>query len=529
MKYTIGIDFGTLSARAVLVDSDGNIVCDSTREYTHKVMSELKGALPKNFAIQHPDDYVDALTFCIKEVVKTSKVSPSDIVGLGIDFTSSTVMSVDEEEVPTCKKGFETNPHAYVKLWKHHGAEAIAERMEKIAKERGERWLARSSGKISCEFALPKIVETLEKAPEVYSKTSRFVEAGDWITGLLVGKKLQTSVFAGYKWCYDKSDGYPSNEYFKAIDPRLDGIVGDKILDTVTDEVVVGYLTDEWAKVLGLEVSTPVARPMIDAHSALPALGVIEEGSLMLIIGTSGCQILNSKKRVDIDGIFGYVYDSIIPNNYTYEAGQSAVGDIFDWVVKNCVNSQLEEEAKNRGINIHKLLRERAKKLKVGESGLIALDWLNGNRSILQNPKLKGMILGLTLNTKPWEIYRAFIEATAFGVRVILESFYKSGIKVDKIVAGGGIATKDDMLMQIYADVLGLPISVSNTEQAGAVGSATFASVAGGLYPDIVTASKKMTKEPTVIYAPCEQNVKAYDLIYNEYKKLHDYFGKREQ
>ena len=529
MRYTIGIDFGTLSARAVIIDEFGKELADAVKEYAHGVIdcTACGMDLKDTSALQHPDDYVEALSAVTKAVLAESGISPSDIVGLGIDFTSSTVLPVDENDLPVCRRsGFEKNPHAYVKLWKHHGAEAYADEMEEIAKSLGERWLNRYGAKLSCEFALPKIVEVLKEAPEVWAVTSRFVEAGDWIVSLLTGRCVHSAIFAGYKWCWDKADGYPSNDFFKAVDEALDGVVGTKIPDTVESGTTVGALCKTGAELTGLMEGTPISIPVIDAHSALPALGVVEEGDMMLIVGTSGCQILNSRKKVDIEGIFGCVYDSIVPGLYTYEAGQSAVGDIFEWSVRNFLSESYREEAKKRGINLHKLLREKAERLKVGESGLIALDWLNGNRSILQNPSLKGAIFGLTLNTKPEEVYRAFIEATAFGVRVIVDKFKEAGIDIKRIIAGGGIPVKDEMLMQIYSEVLNSPIAVAPTAQAGAVGSAIFAMVAGGVYPDVVTASRKTSKKPAKTYTPNPDNVKAYDVLYSKYKALHDYFGK---
>ena len=528
MKYLMGIDFGTLSARAVVVDVTGKEISSATYSYPHAVMTSRNGVdLPNGYALQNPNDYLEALSYVSSESIRRAGVDNSDIVGVGVDFTSSTVLAVDETDTPLCNKDeFSKNPHAYAKLWKHHGAEGYATIMENLATERDEKWLKRYGGKLSCEFALCKIVETLKEAPDVYNATARFVEGGDWIASKLTGKKVHSCVFCGYKWCWSDSFGYPSNEYFMAVDERLNGVVGSKIPEKVDGEIKQGVISTEGAILTGLKEGTPVSMPIIDAHVALPAVGVVDEGDLMLIIGTSGCQILHSKKEVDIEGVFGYVKDGIVNGLYTYEAGQSAVGDIFEWVVNTCVSNSYKEEAKSRGVNIHKLLREKAKKLKVGQSGLIALDWLNGNRSILQNPRLKGAIYGLTLNTKPEEIYRAFIEATAFGVRVILDSFYKAGIKIDRIVAGGGIAVKDDMLMQIYADVLNKPIEIAPTTQAGALGSAIYGAVAGGLYPDIESASKAMAGKSNLIYTPNPDDVKAYEVLYNEYKSLHDYFGK---
>jgi L-ribulokinase len=315
----------------------------------------------------------------------------------------------------------------------------------------------------------------------------------------------------------------------KTLDPRLDGIVGTKLSCNVLGmDNMAGYLNEEGALLTGLAVGTPVALPMIDAHAAMPALGITDDGDLMLIEGTSACHILNSKEAKNVEGICGYVKDGVIPGLYTYEAGQAAVGDIFDWFVKNGVPTGYTEEAKEKGISIHNLLREKAKTLKVGESGLLALDWWNGNRSILVNSNLTGMILGLNLQTKPEEIYRALIEATAYGLKIIVSQYEKSGIQIGNICAAGGIAQKDDMMMQIYADVLNREIRIAGSTQAGARGSAIYASVAAGIYPDVKTAAKKLSQPDLKVYQPNQENHKAYSKLYAEYKRLHDYFGKGE-
>ena len=530
MKYLIGIDFGTLSARAILTNETGDIISQSSSNYAHGVMDGATfGTNKPSCAIQHPDDYIEALSYLTRKVVADSGVDVSDIVGIGIDFTSCTVLPVDDNEVPVCKNpAFDKDMHAYVKLWKHHGGEKYADKMQEVAIARGESWLNRYGGKISCEFALPKIIETLNESPSVWSNTARFVEAGDWIVGKLIDKKVQSGVFSGYKWCWEKTSGYPSNDYLVAVDDRLDGIVGGKILDSVTTDTSIGTIGEYGSKLTGLKVGTAVSIPVIDAHSALPALGAVGEGDMMLIIGTSGCQIVNSAKQLDMTGVFGWVKDSIIQGLYTYEAGQTAVGDIFEWVVNNFVTDEYRQEAKSRGINIHAFLRQKASSLKVGESGLICLDWLNGNRSILNDASLKGAIFGLTLDTKPEEVYRAFIEATAFGVKVIVDNYRSYGIEISNIFAGGGIAKKDPLLMQIYADVLDMPIIVPDCDQAGALGSAIYGAVASGLYGSVSEASKVMQAKNATTYTPIEQNAKAYSIEYLRYKSLHDVFSKRE-
>lgn len=531
-QYVIGIDCGTLSGRTVLVDVHSGLeVAESVYGYPHAVMDEYLPSgekLPQNYALQHPEDYLGVLKNTIPEVLQKASAKPSEVLGLGIDFTACTLLPVDEKGYPLCmKEEYQNNKHAYVKLWKHHAAQVYADEINTLAKEREENWLSIYGGKISCEWALPKILQVLREAPEIYEAADRFTEASDWLSFMLTGKETHSAVFAGYKGLWNAETGYPSNDFMKTLDPRLDGIVGTKLSCNVLGmDNMAGYLNEEGALLTGLAVGTPVALPMIDAHAAMPALGITDDGDLMLIEGTSACHILNSKEAKNVEGICGYVKDGVIPGLYTYEAGQAAVGDIFDWFVKNGVPTGYTEEAKEKGISIHNLLREKAKTLKVGESGLLALDWWNGNRSILVNSNLTGMILGLNLQTKPEEIYRALIEATAYGLKIIVSQYEKSGIQIGNICAAGGIAQKDDMMMQIYADVLERDIQIAGSTQAGALGSAMYAAVASGIYPNIKEAARVMSSPAMKVYHPNAENAKAYQALYAEYKTLHDYFGK---
>ncbi|MBR6708887.1 MAG: ribulokinase, partial [Clostridia bacterium] len=339
-------------------------------------------------------------------------------------------------------------------------------------------------------------------------------------------EETHSAVFAGYKAVWNAETGYPSNDFMTALDPRLDGIVDTKLSTNVlTMEHIAGYLDANGAALTGLKAGTPLSLPMIDGHAAMPALNITEVGDFMLIVGTSFCHFLNGTAPKNVPGICGYVKDGVIPGLYTFEAGQAGGGDIFDWFVKHCVPAHYTEEANARGIGIHKLLREKASRLAVGESGLLALDWWNGNRCVLGNSNLTGMLLGMTLQTKPEEIYRVLIEATAYGFKVIIQQFEDSGFPVTNICAAGGIAQKDEMMMQIYADVLDREIQIAGTTQAAARGSAIYAAVAAGIYPDVSTAAKKLATPNVKVYRPIRENVAAYETLYTEYKTLHDYFG----
>ncbi len=534
-NYVIGIDFGTLSGRCVVVDArDGRELGEAVLEYPHGVMDETLPSgkkLPPQFALQDPSDYLEVLRHTVSEAMKEAGVCPCDIAGMAIDFTACTLIPIFEDGRPLCfDKKFSDEPHAFVKLWKHSAAQKEADRINLVAKERREVWLdGIYGGKISSSWVLPKVCEILNKAPHVYEVTDRFIEAGDWLAFILTGEECHSAALAGYKALWNEQDGYPSNDFFIAVDSRLDGIVGTKLSEKIRSSgEVAGYISETGAKLTGLGVGTPVAVSMPDGHMAIPAAGVVDESEMAIVLGTSGCQFIHSKERKSVSGVCGCVKDAIVKGYYTYETGQICVGDGFDRFVKKFVPSSYEIEAKEKGMNIHKLLRTKAQKLRVGESGLIALDWFNGNRSILNDSELTGMIVGLTLSTKPEEIYRALIEATAFGVKTIIENFENNGIYVGNICASGGISRKDEMMMQIYADVSEREIRVASTSQGGALGSAMYAALAAGIYSDIGEAVSKMAGGSDKVYRPIPENSAVYRELYAEYKRLHDYFGRGE-
>jgi len=530
--YTLGIDFGTLSARAVLFDiSNGKEAASAVYEYPHGVMDEylFEQKLPKDFALQHPQDYIDALKYTVPKVITDCGLDPNEIVGVGIDFTACTLIPL-KNGIPLCfSDEFKSDPHAYAKLWKHHAAAPYAERFNDLAKKRGERFLDLYSGCTSSEWLFPKVMEILDNAPEVYDAADTFIEAGDYIVFLLTGEMKRSICQAGFKASWNKKTGYPSSEFFRELDPRLENVVEEKLQGEICLlDKPAGTVNANGSALTGLAMGTAVAMSCIDAHSALLASGICDAGKMMLIIGTSGCHIMMNEEQRYIPGICGTVEDGFVPGYHICEAGQSCVGDHFDWFVKNCVPTSYSEEAKEKGINMHKLLREKAEKLRPGESGLIALDWFNGNRSILSDSELSGMILGYSLRTKPEEIYRALIEATAFGTKVILDAFESAGQTISELYAAGGIASKDPMLMQIYADVTGKVIRVSDNSQACALGSAILGSVAAGAFETISQACENMAQPCSKVYYPIPENVAPYAALYSEYKLLHDYFGRGE-
>ncbi|HNX65801.1 MAG TPA: ribulokinase [Bacteroidales bacterium] len=537
-KFSIGVDFGTLSGRAVLVNvENGEEVAVSVFEYPHGVMDEkLPDGTPLgvDWALQHPNDYMDVFANTIPEVLKKAKVNPSDVIGVGIDFTACTMLPVYADGKPLCfDNRFSHNPNAWIKLWKHHAAQEEANILNATAEKRGETFLKRYGGKISSEWMIPKIMQIADEAPEVYKAADRFVEAADWVIWQLTGNETHNSCTAGYKAIWHKKAGYPSKEFFKALNPLMEDLPGGKLsLDVTPVGKNAGGITASAAKLTGLKEGTAVAIANVDAHVSAPAVGITSSGKLLMIMGTSTCHILLGDEEKTVPGMCGVVEDGVIGGFFGYEAGQSCVGDHFQWFVENCTPAAYAEEAKAKGKDIHVLLTEKAAELKPGENGLVALDWWNGNRSVLVDVDLTGMILGMNLLTKPEEIYRALIEATAYGTKMIVETFKENGVKIDELYACGGIAEKNAFAMQIYSDVTGMEIKISGSPQAPALGSAMFGAVAAGKknggFDTIQEAATVMAKVKPFTYRPIPENRAVYQKLYAEYKILHDYFGRGE-
>ncbi len=536
-KYSIGVDYGTQSGRAVLVDvATGKEIASAVKVYTHGVMDEFLPdgitRLEPDWALEHPMDYLEVLQITVPAVLKEAGVSAEDVIGLGIDFTACTMLPVDKNGDPLCLQDrYRKNPHSYVKLWKHHAAQEEANKLNEIAAARDEDFLKRYGGKISSEWLIPKIWQILNEDPDLFNDADKFIEATDWVIFQLTGQERRNSCTAGYKAIWHKQEGYPSKEFFKALDPRLENVVEEKLSKHVYPlGSKAGELTERAAVLTGLKPGTAVAVANVDAHVAVPAVGITEAGKMLMIIGTSTCHILLGEEEKIVPGMCGVVEDGVLPGFKGYEAGQSCVGDHFEWFVENCVPASYTKEAEERGINIHKLLREKASALKPGESGLVALDWWNGNRSVLVDVDLTGTMLGFTLLTKPEEIYRALLEATAYGTRMIIETFRKNGVPVTELFAAGGIAQKDELMMQIYSDVTNMEIRISASTQTPALGSAMFGAVAAGKekggYDSIVDAAKVMGRVMDKYYKPIPENVAVYDKLYAEYATLHDYFGR---
>jgi len=535
-KYSLGVDFGTLSGRALLVNVEtGEELADATLDYPHGVMDKTLPSgkkLAPDWALEHPQDYLDVFKVTIPEVLKQSNVDSKDVIGVGVDFTACTMLPVKADGTPLCfLDKYKDEPHAYIKLWKHHAAQDKANKLNEVAKETNQEWLSRYGGKISSEWMFPKIWQVLEEAPEIYEEADFFIEAADWVIWQLTGVQSRNSCTAGYKAIWHKQKGYPDKAFFKALDERLENVVEDKLNWPITPlGSKAGEITPTAAALTGLTAGTAVAVANVDAHVTVPAVKIDGPGKMLAIMGTSTCHILLGEKEATVPGMCGVVEDGVCPGFYGYEAGQSCVCDHFAWFFDNCVSAEYQEAAKAEGLNIHQYLTKKAETLKPGESGLLALDWWNGNRSVLVDVDLTGMMLGMTLQTKPEEMYRALIEATAYGTRKIIETFNENGVPVNEFYASGGISQKNPMAMQIYADIIKEPIKIGGTSQGPALGSAIFGAVAtggeAGGYDDVFAAGSVMGKLRDVVYTPIDENAKVYDGLYKEYSILHDYFGR---
>ncbi|QNG37081.1 ribulokinase [Geodermatophilaceae bacterium NBWT11] len=530
-QHVIGVDYGTLSGRAVVVRvSDGAELASATHPYPHAVIErELPGTgeqLPPDWALQVPADYVDVLKTAVPQALKASGVDPASVIGIATDFTACTMVPTLADGTPLCEvPEFAGRKHAFVKLWKHHAAQPHADRINALAAERGEAWLPRYGGLISSEWEFAKGLQLLEEDPEVYAATERWVEAADWIVWQLCGEYVRNACTAGYKGI--RQDGaYPSADFLAALNPGFADFVTDK-LDQPIGQLGerAGGLTREAARWTGLSEGIAVAVGNVDAHVTAPAARATEPGQMLAVMGTSTCHVMNGDTLADVPGMCGVVDGGIIDGLYGYEAGQSGVGDIFGWFVDTAVPPAYVQAAAERGISVHELLTELAAVQRVGEHGLIALDWHGGNRSVLVDAELSGVVVGQTLATRPEDTYRALLEATAFGTRTIIESFESSGVPVTELVVAGGLL-KNAFLMQTYADVCRRPLSVIVSEQGPALGSAIHAAVAAGAYPDVPAAAEVMGKVRRGAYTPDPERADAYDALFAEYTLLHDHFGR---
>jgi L-ribulokinase len=527
----IGVDFGTLSGRALVVRvQDGAELGTAVHEYRHGVMDEALAAtgepLPPDWALQDPEDYRDVLREAVPAAIAQAGIDPAQVIGIGTDFTACTVLPVLADGTPLCQlPGLAGRPHAYVKLWKHHAAQPQADRINALAQERGEPWLARYGGKISAEWAFAKALQLLDEDPEIYHRAERWIEAADWIIWQLAGTETRNACTAGYKAIY-QDGSYPSRDFLAALDPAFASFAAGKLDHPILPlGARAGSLTAQAAAWTGLPEGIAVAAGNVDAHVTPPAANAIAPGQMVAIMGTSTCHVMNAATLAEVPGMCGAVDGGIVAGRWGYEAGQTGVGDIFAWFAEHAVPPAYHQEAAERGLSLHDLLSEQAGRQPAGAHGLVALDWLNGNRSVLVDHHLSGAIAGLTLATRAPDIYRALLDATAFGTRVIIDAFEAAGIAVTELVIAGGLM-KNGVLMQIYADVTRRPLSLIGSPQGPALGSAIHAAVAAGAYPDVPAAASAMGSKSVSGYVPDPASADVYDELYAEYLRLHDYFGR---
>ena len=530
-KYTIGVDYGTLSGRAVVVRvSDGKEMASAVFDYPNAVMDEKLNAtgraLAPDWALQDANDYVEVLKHAVPEAIRLAAIDAKDVVGIATDFTACTILPVLEDSTPLSNLDeFRDRPHAYVKLWKHHAAQPHADRINQLGRDRNESWMPRYGGQISSEWELAKGLQLFEEDKEIYDRMYKFVEAADWIIWQLCGKYVRNACTAGYKGNLQDGD-YPSKEFFAALNPGFANFAVEKLDHEIGQlGAEAGKLTAEAAEWTGLREGITVAVGNVDAHVTAPAAQATQPGQMVAIMGTSTCHVMNGDKLVDVPGMCGVVDGGIVSGLYGYEAGQSGVGDIFAWYVNNQVPAEYFAAAEKAGKSIHQHLTDLAAEEPIGAHGLVVLDWHSGNRSVLVDHELSGLVVGLTLTTKPEQIYRALLEATAFGTRKIVETFQKAGVEVNEFIVAGGLL-KNKFLMQLYSDATRLPLSTIASDQGPALGSAIHAAVAAGEYANIREAAEAMGKSNRGFYQPNESASKEYDKLYSEYEILHDYFGR---
>ncbi|MBE6533898.1 MAG: ribulokinase [Ruminococcaceae bacterium] len=526
-KYSIGLDFGTLSARAIIANAENGktLPYESVFIYPHAVMTQINNqSLPQNYALQHPQDYVDALDFLICDVLTNNDIDKNSIIGIGIDFTDCTVLPISKDFTPLCLlEKYKNEPHAYAKIWKHHASEKYAKAIENAALSYDKSILSVTGEKMTGEFLIPKLYETFCEAPELYDETYKFIFAGDFIASLLIGKKEIHSKAYSAKQHY-KNNKFPAKEFFASVNPDFAGVYEEKTITKLSSvELPIGTLCKEWAKKTGLSESVAIAAPILDAHGAISA-AKIETGRIVLALGTSAVVETLTEQNINIKGILATSYESVANGFTTIEAGLAAMGDLFDWFIKNCVPENYTANAKKSNLSIHQYLRSLAQEQQIGDHGLLILDWFNGSRSIILDDNLSGLIVGLTLSTKPEDIYRALIESTSFGIRRILDCFKAQGVEIKSISATGGITLKDPFLMQILSSVLNMPIECLSSKQATALGSAIYGAVAADAYSSVKEASQAMHSPTAITYYPIKEDNEKYEKIYEQYLKLCDYF-----
>lgn len=528
--FALGVDFGTASARTLLLDlRSGEELGVCELGYVHgviDVMLPVTGErLPTDWALQDPDDYVSVLERGIATLVAGHPEAAQHIVGIGVDVTSCTVMPVDHQGEPLCRQQrWRGRPHAWPKLWKHHAAQAVANRLNEVAEDRDESFLSRYGGRISSEWYFPKLIEIWLEDREIYEAAAAFIEATDWLVWYLTGTERRSACPAAYKAMWSPEEGLPSTAFFVAAFPGF-SLPAEKLGHSFSAlGTSAGELRPAVAQRLGLPAGIAVAVGNVDSFVSFPGAGAEGEGTFVMVVGTSICDMVVDSRAVALAGITGLAKDGIVPGLYGYEAGQAAAGDMFGWFAR-----QLGGTGKGSAEDLESLERA-ASALVPGQNGLLALDWWNGNRSVLGDADLSGVLAGLTLQTSTADIYRALMESVAFGNRAIIDNFLAGGIDVTQVVACGGIAEKSPLMMQLLADVSGLSVTVPASSQVPARGSALFGAVAAGRarggFGSISEAAHALRPGTSYSYVPGQARAASYAKLYMLWKELHDTLGR---
>lgn len=535
-KYVLGFDYGTLSCRIIAVNlENGNVAYTKSCDYPSGVISSRlpSGAeLPSDsWFLQDGEDYLYVMQTLINGMFDNTGVASCDIVALGLDFTNCTVVAVDKSGKPmSALPEYKNNPHSYVKLWKHHAAQKYASELEEYMLNENTEWFCEYGRNVSSEWFFPKLIQVFTEDRAMYEATDVYMDATDYMVYALTGNIVRSSAILGVNAFYSEERGFPPDEFFNKLYPGFGTSVREKIRGDIKPVgSQAGHLSEAMANYLGLNTDVVVSVGHGDSEVAASGLGVCESGSMIMAMGTSTCyQMLYHEKKV-FDGLCAVVKDGMIPGFYAYETGQPAVGDIFAWFAENLASAEYKKEAEENNISLLSLLNNKAEKLNVGESGLIALDWLNGNRSILMDYDLSGMVVGMNLQTKCEEMYRAFVEATAFNARRIFEEHENAGVHISSVYGAGGLPLKSDFIMQVYADILNKEITVPQIENSAALGACVCAAVAlgstNGGYDSFKDAQNALVKCEKVKYIPIPENAEKYNKLYKIYCKVHDYFG----
>jgi L-ribulokinase len=523
----LGLDFGTESVRALLVDLRGRERASAVARYRHgQIIDSLPGSrerLPPHYALQHPQDWIESAAKATRGALRAAKAKGSDVLGIGVDFTSCTMLPTLRDGTPLCLvERFAREPLAWPKLWKHHGAQAQTDRINQVARERGEKFLARYGGTIGLEWFFPKMLETLEHAPRVFNAAEVWLEAGDWFVWQLVGGNAgalpRSTCQAGYKGMWSADDGYPSEDFLRAVHPGFASVVADKMPGRLlAPGVSAGELNPAMARSLGLREGTPVSAAIIDAHAGVPGAGAAEPGTFVMVLGTSSCHMLNSVEERYVPGVAGIVRDGILPGFVGYETGQAAVGDAFDWLRRLTGQRDLRK------------LSQEAAALDPGADGVLCLDWMNGCRTPLMDGSLTGAFTGLTLRHSPAHLYRALLEASAFGVRWIVDLLREHGVPVNRFVATGGLPHHNPLVVEVYADVLGAPVTVHPCKHGPALGAAILGALAAGAFSSPANAIRAMAMAKSApVVKPKAKHRASYDELYVRYRELASHFSKNQ-